>query len=284
MAFIPNEAIKRQSELTHGAFGLYTYYCFRRGAESGYCYPSSRTAATEIGAHHHQVLAWLTELRAAGWVHLQGKDIYPVCGFTDQAKLPDYIRAYQTPVPPADPTGTKTVPSQPGTKTVPALSDSRYENGTGRVVQKRSQTGTKTCTAYKEQHVHEVVHEGVQTSPPLPPSPGAEPEEEREEGDSGVVKPFRQSRHSDQTRLAYAESCKGIRSPAGFADSIRDGRKDSEIDQWLAARERHGAENVELEPVPAHWKPGEAEKLMAELGDHPAAKQLREMIAYSGAA
>ena len=74
MARVPDEAIRRKRDLSHGAWDLYEQYCKHRNHETGRCDPSLKFLAQEMQRTYHHVSDMKTELVRAGWIARQGKN------------------------------------------------------------------------------------------------------------------------------------------------------------------------------------------------------------------
>jgi hypothetical protein len=74
LARIPDEAIRRRKELTHGAWNLYVEYCRQRNHETGRCNPHLSTLAQQLDRTYRYVSECKTELVRKGWVERRGKN------------------------------------------------------------------------------------------------------------------------------------------------------------------------------------------------------------------
>lgn len=70
MAFVPDQAIDRSHEIPGAAFRLYCYYCKRRDAETGLCWPSLKLCAQELQTAYTYTSEMRAKLIAAGWIEM----------------------------------------------------------------------------------------------------------------------------------------------------------------------------------------------------------------------
>lgn len=81
MAFIPDEAIRRMTELSAGAWRLYCFLASCRNQNTGRCFPSVGTTAEAIGVHKRNIFKLRKELATAGWAHFDGDNATGLLGF-----------------------------------------------------------------------------------------------------------------------------------------------------------------------------------------------------------
>jgi hypothetical protein len=79
LARVPDEAIRRRKELTHGAWVLYVEYCRHRNHDDGRCDPGLSTLATVLDRTYRHVSDCKTELVKKGWVRRAGKNGVDLC-------------------------------------------------------------------------------------------------------------------------------------------------------------------------------------------------------------
>lgn len=81
MAFIPDEAIDRLSELSKGARHLYVFLARCRNQKNGKCCPSVSTTMQSLACNRGTVYALRSELVAANWATFEGDDCKQLFGF-----------------------------------------------------------------------------------------------------------------------------------------------------------------------------------------------------------
>lgn len=81
MAYIPDAAVDRMTELSSGAWRLYCYLARCRNQRSGQCNPSIPISAEAIGVHQRNIFKLRRELVEAGWAIFQGNSATFLLGF-----------------------------------------------------------------------------------------------------------------------------------------------------------------------------------------------------------
>lgn len=81
MAFIPDEAVDRMTELSAGAWRLYCFLARCRNGKTGKCFPSVRTTAEAIKVHPKNIFKLRKELTAIGWAKFDGDHATGLFGF-----------------------------------------------------------------------------------------------------------------------------------------------------------------------------------------------------------
>lgn len=74
MARVPDAAIHRRQELSHGAWNLYVHYCAHRNRATGRCDPGLTLLADEMGRTYRHISDCKTELVRKGWIRRTGKN------------------------------------------------------------------------------------------------------------------------------------------------------------------------------------------------------------------
>jgi hypothetical protein len=70
---VPDEAMRRRSELSHGAWSLYEQYCSHRNRDTGRCDPSLELLAVEMRRTYTHISNMKTELVREGWIRRTGR-------------------------------------------------------------------------------------------------------------------------------------------------------------------------------------------------------------------
>lgn len=81
MAFIPDEAIDRMTELSAGAWRLYCFLARCRNQKTGRCFPSVQVTMETIGTKRRQTFELRKELAQAGWARFEGNNVLSLLGF-----------------------------------------------------------------------------------------------------------------------------------------------------------------------------------------------------------
>lgn len=81
MAFIPDQAIDRMTELSAGGWRLYTFLARCRNQKSGKCNPSVITTMEAIGVNRSSVYALRKELSGKSWAIFDGDSAIFLLGF-----------------------------------------------------------------------------------------------------------------------------------------------------------------------------------------------------------
>lgn len=74
MALVPDLALRRRKELTHGAWNLYVEYCRHRNFETGRCDPALSTLAENLEKTYGYISDCKAELVRKGWLARDGKN------------------------------------------------------------------------------------------------------------------------------------------------------------------------------------------------------------------
>jgi hypothetical protein len=85
MAFIPDEAIDRMTELSAGAWRLYCFLARCRNQKTGKCCPSLNLIMETTGIKKSQTYEFRKELIRAGWAVFDGNNVISLFGF----KIPE---------------------------------------------------------------------------------------------------------------------------------------------------------------------------------------------------
>jgi hypothetical protein len=82
MAYIPDIAIEKMSEVSDSAFKMFVYFCKRRNNQTGVCFPSLKTTAKDCGINYCYASVIRKELVKKGWIQLiEDRVILCVLGF-----------------------------------------------------------------------------------------------------------------------------------------------------------------------------------------------------------
>lgn len=87
MAYIPDEAIDRMTELSAGAWRLYCFLARCRNQKTGKCFPSVKTTAAALGAHDKYVYQLRKELAGKKWAQFTGDVASLFVGFISKKNL-----------------------------------------------------------------------------------------------------------------------------------------------------------------------------------------------------
>jgi hypothetical protein len=153
MAFIPDEAVDRMTELSAGALRLYIFLCRCRNQKTGKCFPSGRTSAEAIDVHPKNIFRLRNELAAAGWARFDADEAFDLLGFessknatTDVEPIEDADESCKNATIRAIGSKNTTV----GSKNATAELQKRYS-----LVAKMLPNGSKNATPYKEEPAKE---------------------------------------------------------------------------------------------------------------------------------
>lgn len=157
MAFIPDEAIKRMTEISAGAWRLYCALAMHRNQKTGKCCPSVRTSAEAIDVHPKNIFKLRNELVKAQWARFNGDNVTDLLGFAGSKNTTDDVAAIEDMPTSSEnatlrvvsiedrPKGSKnTTPAEAGpvAKTLPLVAKTLLD-------------GSKNATAYKEEPAKE---------------------------------------------------------------------------------------------------------------------------------
>ena len=82
MAYIPDVAVLRSHELSAAGFRMYAYFCMRRSAETGTCYPSLSRTAEDLKMSYTHASEMRTNLRKLEWIVIdRNGEVRPLVGF-----------------------------------------------------------------------------------------------------------------------------------------------------------------------------------------------------------
>lgn len=81
MAYIPDEAVDRNRELSAGGWRLYTFLARCRNQENGKCFPSVALTMDAIGVNRGSVYALRKELAEKKWATFEGDNVSFLYGF-----------------------------------------------------------------------------------------------------------------------------------------------------------------------------------------------------------
>lgn len=86
MAYVPDEAINCAHEIPAAALRMYLYFCMRRDAETGVCFPSLKRTAADLELKYSYASEMRSLLVDKGWVEIEHGDIRPLKGFRKNPK------------------------------------------------------------------------------------------------------------------------------------------------------------------------------------------------------
>src|SRR5580765_2672705 len=223
MAYIPDEAVARLSELTKGGFALYVYFCKLGDRKTGICWPSLRTTAAYMKVDQRRVCVWRRELLEAGWIrfenekHGQTPIVRLFAGFEGADKSAAASAAEKTAVLTKEQQGVLTKKHQGADK-----SDMRINRLNQPMNQPIEESSSFSEQFPKEVSMRAVFARATETQGAL----------------ALAEQPKQQSRHSLADLEAYAASKTCIRNPAGFARMLqRSGEDDALVDAFLEAKQ-----------------------------------------------
>src|SRR5580765_5227355 len=247
MAYIPDEAVARLSELTKGGFALYVYFCKLGDRKTGICWPSLRTTAAYMKVDQRRVCVWRRELLEAGWIrfenekHGQTPIVRLLAGFegADKSAAPS---ADNSAAPSADKRAAvgaaKRAAASAAEKTAVLTKEQQG------VLTKKHQGADKSDMRINRlnQPMNQPIEESSSFSEQFPKEVSMRAVFARATETQGALalaeQPKQQSRHSLADLEAYAASKTCIRNPAGFARMLqRSGEDDALVDAFLEAKQ-----------------------------------------------